>query len=340
MELHMIIFKPRSIILKTIFVLSVIVCLNWESVAQDVYFSQFYMNPTYLNPSYTGTMKVPRFSLQYRNQWPAMGNAYINYFAAFDTYLHSIKSGIGLLVFNDVQGNGMYSETSFKAIFSKEIKLNTDWTMYGSITAGGKLNSLNYNRLIFADQLYSNYSGITSETLPESSHRIIPDFGTGILIFNSKYFFGVATDHLAEPDQSVYPGTSYSLRRKYTVHFEYSFPWFRPGHLRKLIKFTPNLVVQSQGDYQWLTYGFYANHRGITAGVWNRLTSEKNTDMIFMAGYVGKQLKTAISYDVNINGVGLKSHGSVELTVSFLLKAPGKRSIFPFYEIPGEWDVH
>jgi hypothetical protein len=58
-----------------------------------------------------------------------------------------------------------------------------------------------------------------------------------------------------------------------------------------------------------------------------------------MAGFVGKQLKTAISYDLNVNGVGLRSHGAVELSVSYILKDPGKKSIFPFYEIPGEWDI-
>ncbi len=340
MKQQTILCNPGKTIIRIAFVFSLISGKYLQTKAQDVYFSQFYMNPTYLNPAYTGTMKVPRASLQYRNQWPAMGNAYINYFAAFDTYIHSIKSGVGLLVFNDVQGGGIYSETSFKALFSKEIKLSSDWTMDGSITAGGKLNSLNYNRLIFADQLYSENSSISSETLPENNNRIIPDFGTGILMFNDKYFFGIAADHLAEPDQSLYPGTSYPLKRKYTVHFEYSFPWFRPGHLRKLIKFTPNFILQSQGGYQSLTYGFYANRRGLTLGAWNRITSEKNTDMIVMAGFIGKKFKSAISYDVNINGVGLKSQGSLELTISFLLKEPGKRSIFPFYEIPGEWDIH
>jgi type IX secretion system PorP/SprF family membrane protein len=342
MKLQIFFSNRQKTILKVVLIFCVLLAILAPANAQDVYFSQFFMNPTYLNPAYTGTMKVPRVSLQYRNQWPAMGNAYINYFAAFDTYLPSIGSGVGLLVFNDVQGSGLYSETSFKALFSKEIILSREWTMYGSITAGAKLNSLNFSKLTFADQIdlaYGNYLA-SSETSPESNTRLIPDFGAGLLFFNDKYFVGIAGDHLSEPDQSISSANSYPLKRKFTAHFEYSFPWFRPGHLRKLVKFTPNFVLQSQGDYQWLAYGFYANRKGISLGIWNRLTSEKNTDLVFMASFIGKQLKTAISYDVNINGVGMKSHGSVELTVSFLLKAPGKKSIFPFYEIPGEWDIH
>jgi hypothetical protein len=61
--------------------------------------------------------------------------------------------------------------------------------------------------------------------------------------------------------------------------------------------------------------------------------------MIVMAGLMGKQFKTAVTYDANIMGVGLRSHGSVEISISFLLKEPGKKNIFPYYEMPGEWDL-
>ena len=85
--------------------------------AQDAYFSQFFMNPVYLNPAYAGSMKVPRAGVQYRDQWPGFNKAYTTYFASFDAYLPAIKSGIGLLAYNDLQGNGIYSESSFKFIY-------------------------------------------------------------------------------------------------------------------------------------------------------------------------------------------------------------------------------
>ena len=327
---------------KIVLIFSFITGMTSFLQAQDAYFSQFFMNPVYLNPSYSGSMKVPRAGVQYRNQWPAFNNAYSTYFATFDTYLPKIKSGIGVLMYNDVQGGGIYTESSFKFIYSKEIILNREWTMYGSISAGAQMNALNFGRLVFADQLDPIYgqNQPSAETMPDKNNQIFPDFGAGVLFFNDKYFFGLAADHLSEPNQSIYTEYPQHIPRKYTAHFEVNLPWFRSGRWRKYVKLNPNVIFQSQGKELNMTYGIYANRKGLSVGMWNRLTTRKSADVILMAGFIGKQLKTAISYDLNVTGVGLRSHGAVELSISYLLRNPGKKSIFPFYEIPGEWDIH
>lgn len=326
---------------KCLMTISLFVISITFSKAQDPYFSQFFLNPVYMNPAYAGTMKVPRVGVQYRNQWPGMNKAYTTYFASYDTYLPKITSGVGLLLYNDVQGNGIYTQTSFKFLYSKEIKLNNFWTMFGSLAAGAQLNALDFNRLVFADGLDPVYGNNlpTAETIPENNNRFFPDFGAGILVFSDKYFWGMSADHLAEPNQSIYPEYIYRLYRKYTMHFEVNLPWFKTGHLRKYCTFNPNIILQSQGSQQSATYGLYANRKGVSLGLWNRITTQKSSDLIVMAGFIGKQFKSAISYDYNLYGVGLQSHGSVEISISFLLKNPGKKSIFPFYEIPGEWDI-
>lgn len=325
----------------SVLIISLIVGLNTVLQAQDPYFSQFYLNPVYMNPAYSGTMKVPRLGIQYRNQWPAMNKAYTTYFASFDTYLPKITSGIGFVMYRDVQGDGIYTQSSFKAIYSKEIRIDRNWTMYGSLSAGAQMNSLDFNSLVFPDGLDALFgqNQPTNEAVPENNQRIFPDFGAGILLFNDKYFIGLACDHLSQPNQSLYSGYPIALSRKYTAHLEVNLDWFRPGHWRKFCTINPNVIIQSQGNEQNITLGAYANRKGISLGTWVRQTTKKSTDVIFMAGFIGKQFKTAITYDTNIRGVGLKSHGAVELSISFLLKDPGIKSIFPFYEIPGEWDI-
>lgn len=309
--------------------------------AQDPCFSQYFLNPIYMNPAHTGSMKVPRFGVQYRNQWPAFNKAYTTYFASFDTYLPKNKSGIGLLAWQDVQADGIYTQSSIKFIYSKEIQLNRRWTMYGSISAGAQTNELNFNRLIFSDGLdviHGQYLP-TGELLPENAHNVFPDFGAGLLLYNGKYFFGLAGDHLNKPDQSMYQAYSYLLKRKFTVHCEVSLPYYLPGHLRKYCTFNPNMIIQNQGDDLNIMLGLYANRRCLTLGLWNRQTLKRGSDIIAMAGFTGKQFKTAITYDMNLRGVGLQSQGAVEISISVLLKDPGLKSIFPFYEMPGEWEI-
>ena len=332
-------FQNRS--RTTILIISLMMAFHSLSFAQDAYFSQFFMNPVYMNPAYAGTMKIPRAGVQYRNQWPGLDNAYTTYFASFDTYLPKISSGIALLVYNDVQGDGLYTESSFKIAFSKEIRINRDWTMYGSISAGAQLNMLNFGQLVFADGLNpvtGIYSG-SNEIAPDSNNQLFPDFGAGILLFNDKYFWGFAADHLAEPVQSFYSGYQYTIPRKYTMHLEVSLPFYISGHWRKFCKLNPNFIVQSQGNSHNITYGIYANRMGFSLGIWNRLSTAKTNDLIGMIGFISNQFRTAITYDTNLYGTGLRSHGAVEISVSFLLKKPGKKSIFPFYEIPGQWDI-
>lgn len=332
----------KSVSVRTVLLVSLLLLgLKEKGQAQDPYFSQYFLNPVYMNPAYSGTVKVPRFGVQYRNQWPALNKAYTTYFASFDTYVPKVKSGIGLLMYQDVQASGTYTQSSFKLLYSKEIQLTKTWKMFGSISGGAQINALNYNRLVFPDGLdvlNSQYLP-SGESLPEDNQKLFPDFGAGLLFFNNKYFVGLAGDHLGEPNQSLYPDLTMTLARKYTAHFEINIPYHIPGHIRKFCTFNPNLIVQSQGNEQVVTIGLYANRRSLTLGAWTRQTMGKGSDMIAMAGFVGKQMKTAISYDINLHGKGLRSQGAVEVSISFLLKDPGKKSIFPFYEIPGEWEI-
>ena len=309
--------------------------------AQDVSFSQFYMNPTFMNPAFAGSMKVPRIGFQYRNQWPGFGNAFITSFATFDTYLPRVGGGLGFYFLNDEQGEGIYSETAFRMMFSKEIRINNEWTMLGSLSAGAQLNSLNFNKLVFQDgiDVETETRVLSSEITPENNRRLFPDFGTGFLFFNRRYFFGFAADHLASPDQSLYADYPDKIPAKFTAHLEMNLPWFWAGHLRKYLKLNPNLIIQKLGREQLFMYGVYANRKGVSLGIWNRFTNLKSNDMIVMVGFMGKQFKTAVSYDWNITGVGLRSQGAAEISISWLLRDPGEKSRFPFYEIPGEWDI-
>lgn len=56
--------------------LVIIILSSKVGLGQDPEFSQFFANPLHLNPALTGTSELPRFVLNYRNQWPQKGATY------------------------------------------------------------------------------------------------------------------------------------------------------------------------------------------------------------------------------------------------------------------------
>src|SRR5687767_13626321 len=65
------------------------------SSAQDPVFSQFYLSPLQLNPALSGLTDDPRFSANYRNQFPGFNNAYRTYALSYDQFFSGFHSGIG-----------------------------------------------------------------------------------------------------------------------------------------------------------------------------------------------------------------------------------------------------
>src|ERR1035441_5764055 len=88
------------------------------SMAQDPEFSQFYAAPLYLNPAFAGSVRCPRITLNYRDQWPAMPGTFVTYAVSYDQYVSSLNGGIGLLVWNDNAGSGTMKTENISGIYA------------------------------------------------------------------------------------------------------------------------------------------------------------------------------------------------------------------------------
>ena len=74
--------------------LFVILFYSIRIIAQDPVYSQFYNAHLQLNAALAGNTISPLIQLNYRNQWPALGNIYSTYSISYDQYISKIKSGI------------------------------------------------------------------------------------------------------------------------------------------------------------------------------------------------------------------------------------------------------
>ena len=93
--------------------LSVLLCLigflgalpTSKVFAQDPEFTQFYANPLYLNPAFAGTGRCPRIIMNYRNQWPELGDGpnggFVTYGISYDQHIEKLHGDMKLQVLQE-----------------------------------------------------------------------------------------------------------------------------------------------------------------------------------------------------------------------------------------------
>ena len=125
-------------------------CAAW---AQDPVFSQFYAAPLHTNPAFAGTTFAPRFTFNYRNQWPGFNNAYVTYAASYEQPMEDLNSGLGFTVMVDNAGDGIYKVNRFNAIYGYRLQVNKKLFLKFGVQGGLIQNTVDWNKLIFADQI-------------------------------------------------------------------------------------------------------------------------------------------------------------------------------------------
>ena len=314
-----------------------LLCVKF-SFSQDLTFSQYYSNPLYLNPAFAGTIGVPRVALQYRNQWHAFDNAFNSYSAAIDLPVDKLRGGIGVNFINDAQANGALNAMQLNAAYSVNIRLSEKYWMNGGVQVGYHQNSLKVDELVFADNLDPNFgnNGISGELayLTDPNYSYL-DYSTGVLVYSSKVFFGLAAHHLTEPEQSFISGQESSsiLERKFTAHLGARLPVYLHGHYRKKFDISPQLILQKQGDFEQINYGLFVAKRGLAAGAWFRQNFGLRYDaVIFLVGFVRKKWQFTYTYDMTVSGLWGDSGGTSEVSLVFLLNEIKKGKALPFFD--------
>lgn len=324
-----------------IFCISVLYVSVFATTAQDVSFSQFYASPLYLNPAFAGSVEIPRFTVQYRNQWHAFNNAYTTYNAAFDFPVEKLGGGLGVFLLNDAQANNMLNSMQVNVAYSVHVRLSEKFRLNGGIQGGLIYNSLKVRELVFPDNLaaQSGSRAVSGELqyLTEPDY-FFPDFSAGVMLYSEHFFYGGAVHHLAEPQQKFSGSNENSakLNRKYTAHFGARLPVYIYGHRQKRIDISPHLVVQKQSVFSQINYGLMATRKNISAGLWFRQNIGIQYDaVIFQVGFSKNRWQLTYSYDVTVSGLWGDSGGSSEITFAFLLKE-NKNAHLPFFNSGNE----
>jgi type IX secretion system PorP/SprF family membrane protein len=310
----------------TIVIFVLVLSTKWSN-AQDAIFSQHYANPLYLNPAFTGTTSCNRLIFNYRNQPFPLFGSFSTYSFSADYHSDLLSGGIGINLVHDTQG-GLADQSQAGAFYAWQSRLTPTWNISFGIQVSYINTRHNRSNLIFPDQNLqgSNTISNTGETFnqPAGSHNA--DFSSGILIYNDKFYAGLAINHLTQPKIELFENSL--LERKYSLMMGYNFttderPQGNPGN----VSVSPNVIVQSQSSFIRFNYGLSASLKSLVGGVWFRHSIQHPNTLIFMLGIKQVNYTIGYSYDYSLSGFSTAGGGAHEIGVllNFACREPDSR---------------
>lgn len=311
--------------------------------AQDVQFSQYYNTTLYSNPAFAGTGNNTRIGLNYRTQWTNVAKPYTTFAVWGDHMIEPARSGVGLMILRDAQGESRTNSTMVSGSYSYLVPLDNGWAFRPGLQAGFMVRSANYVNAVFGDQIDNN--GVTGSPsidpiLQYNPTKVFADIGAGGLIYNSNFWFGLGLNHINSPNQTYSNTSGYNLPMRTNIQTGYKFILNKSSYRNhrqpgiKDISLTPTLNFKNQGSNNQLDIGCYYTFEPIMFGLWYRGLpilpnhgKPNNEAIIPMIGFIQKGWSFTYSYDYTISSLTTKqSGGAHEISIIYEFKVPYKKS--------------
>jgi type IX secretion system PorP/SprF family membrane protein len=299
---------------KSVGFLLILLLFTQFGASQIAHYSQFYSTPMTIAPSFAGFTQASRLSINYRDQWPAIPGVFRTYSMGVDHYFSRAKSGVGLLLFRDVAGEGKLGLFEGGLQYSYRIKVgqkrgnkNSEWFLRPGIQFKYSRRSIDFESLTFGDQLRT--PGATSTPRPELSKAYI-DFTASLMGYTDLYWAGFTVDHLLRPNQSLY-GYNSRLPMKLSLFGGAKVPLRDEKNRRVQYDRDPESVTFAVNYQYWdqfdqLDIGAYWTHDPLILGAWFRGIP-----------IVDKQTKTFNNIDAIIVLVGFKLSPNLKIGYSY-----------------------
>lgn len=318
---------------KLLFILCIL-SISSSVGAQDPVFSQYYTSPLFINPAFSGIALAPKISLNYRNQYPGWPNAYSTFAAAYEQPIENLNSSLGLIVMGDAAGNGLLKTNRVSGIFGYQVRVNNGLAIKFGVEAGIIQSSIDWDRLVFVDQLDPRYGQedqfgnplISEELIPESLTKVIPDISVGMIFYTSKFYGAIGVKHLNSPDESLLalnPNLNLGIPIAFSLQAGGQIILQEGNNRRPSTFLSPNLLFIKQGALGQINGGAYAGFGKFFAGLWYRHTFSNPDAIIGLFGFRYGVMKLGYSYDITISKLSTVeggTGGTHEISLSFNLE--------------------
>jgi len=200
-------------------------------------------------------------------------------------------------------------------------------------------NVLDWNKLVFFDQIDPQFGSVDRFGNPNPSAEVMPadlsngflDVDMGMLLYNPNYYVGVSLFHLNSPYNGFLSSgadpSANSLPVLMGIHAGYQIVMQKDNKGNPTTFISPNVMYATQAGFQQINLGAYLQTGAIFGGLWVRHTIENIDAAIASVGVYFNNLKIAYSYDVTLSSLTLgTSGGSHEIGISLGLKHLEKKT--------------
>lgn len=331
---------------KTFFLLAYFFLTFNLSQAQDPTFSQYYNNPLFYNPGFTGIFPGLNINTSIRRQWSKIPSQYNTKSISADINNPCIKSGAGILLVDDNEGEGKLRTITVGLSFAYKIVNSKKFVLQFGAQACGVQKKIDWERLVFSDQInqYNSYVVSTSNYAPDNSKKYYPDFNGGIVaVFNAFHFkknmklsfskrnywlLGISYAHISEPNQALY-GLESTLPHKLGIQLSF-FKGLKDYNSDKNDNFIiPSFQWERQNEFRASMISLTAKFLGINLGI-----SYRNQKLLIIGGHFDALIydfdinlnknddtyKIGLSYDQTVSKMRTNTNGTIE--ISFKICSP------------------
>lgn len=296
-------------------------------VAQDIHFSNYNAQPLILNPATTGLNGCDfRIGANFKAQWLGVseGNTYrttslYGDFAMGKPTKFSNFGGVGISLFSDQAGDLNYNTNKVDVSFAYHLMLNNRGTSSLSfgIQGGFAHRGLDQSKALFQFDPITGEPILSAVESFDADTRFYGDAGAGFLYStspkkNSNYFFGLALQHVNQPNISSFNinrDESARMFMKFTLHGGALIPF------NNQLGIMPGFMLLKQGPTYEATLTSFLKYKlsqiptvktALYFGVMYRIE-----DAIVIATRADvKAFQIHFSYDLNLSKFTVASRGN------------------------------
>ena len=300
---------------RLLFFLILLLVRQYNTWAQyDAQFSQYFMATGYYNPGYAGTGEDLYVFGLHRQQWIGMPGAPQTSFIYIDMPYApgKMRTGVGLTL--NTETIGLFSHSTVGGQFAHKQHL-LGGTLSIGLQAGLAGITFDGSKVDFGElenQETATNNASQDEAIPQSEvNGMAPDINAGIYYTHRKFYIGLASTHILEPQMeleeniSTYIGRAYNLTGGYNIQLKNSLLELQPSVFMKTDLQSFQVDVTARAVYNKMFSG------GI---------SWRGYEAVVMLGASFANIEVGYAYDFPTGALLKASSGSHELAIRYKVK--------------------